>query len=210
MFDSLLIEIDNREVELQSKRFDCALNSYRLGDVVDAAPTGICAFFDTIRLDADGRRVYGSEQANEGADVIDCTLFLVLAHAVFTDYVVVKGAMRTESIEDRIAELRETWGDSGRLLSRWVDFLRDRQAANNRYRHRLDSALSVLDRALDLREGKPLPERLLGIFDQPLVRLKEGEDPLGILRDVLSAESEPFSWTAEHGPAPHPLEQYRL
>ncbi len=210
MFDSLLVEIDGREVELQSKRFDCGLNRYRLGDVVDAAPAGVRVFFDTIRLDADGRIVYGKEQADKGEDVCDYTLFLVLAHSVFTDYVAVKGELRTESIEDRIAELQEDWSDSGRLISRWVEFLREKQTVNDRCRHQLDSAFSIVNHALDLQDGTPLSERFVGVFDQPLIRLSEGEDPLRVLRDILSGETEPLGWKAAAGQEVPPLEEYRL
>jgi hypothetical protein len=32
MFDSLYIELDGREQAIQTKRFDCVLGEYRLGD----------------------------------------------------------------------------------------------------------------------------------------------------------------------------------
>ena len=37
MFDSFLIDCDQRTVELQTKRFDSVLEPYRLGDVVAGA-----------------------------------------------------------------------------------------------------------------------------------------------------------------------------
>jgi putative PIN family toxin of toxin-antitoxin system len=42
MFDSFYIELDGREQELQSKRFDCGLNNYRLGDWVAGSLPGVC------------------------------------------------------------------------------------------------------------------------------------------------------------------------
>jgi hypothetical protein len=59
MFDSLYIEVDGREQELQSKRFDCCLNNYRVGDWIAGGPPGVRVYFDHLWLDGAGRQVYG-------------------------------------------------------------------------------------------------------------------------------------------------------
>jgi hypothetical protein len=50
MFDSLYIELDGQELEVQTKRFDCGLGSYRVGDWIDGAPPGIRVYFDNLSL----------------------------------------------------------------------------------------------------------------------------------------------------------------
>ena len=46
MFDSLYIELDGREQEIQTKRFDCILNNYRLGDWIAGSLPGVRVYFD--------------------------------------------------------------------------------------------------------------------------------------------------------------------
>ncbi|MCK7579554.1 MAG: hypothetical protein MZV65_30155 [Chromatiales bacterium] len=59
MFDSLVVEHNGRTLDVQTKRFDCLLYNYRVGDWICGAPPGVVAYFDILRLDADGQRVYG-------------------------------------------------------------------------------------------------------------------------------------------------------
>ena len=112
MFDSLYIELDGRETEVQTKRFDCALARYRLGDCVDGATPGVRVYFDELDLDAGGNLVYGrSDEAGRSL-----ALFVVLAHGVFVEYSVSEGRLGPPAIQERIAQLRERWSDSARLL----------------------------------------------------------------------------------------------
>jgi hypothetical protein len=55
MFDSLMVKINDREVELQTKRFENRLGRYHPGDAVCGAPGGIGIYFDAVELDAEGR-----------------------------------------------------------------------------------------------------------------------------------------------------------
>jgi hypothetical protein len=73
MFDSFFVEIEGREVELQTKRFDSVMACYRPGDVVSGAAPGVQILTYSLALDGDGRPVYGEA---EGAS--HWTLFIVL------------------------------------------------------------------------------------------------------------------------------------
>lgn len=47
MFDAFIVEIEDKTIELQTKRFECVLYHYRVGDVVDGAPRGVQVYLDT-------------------------------------------------------------------------------------------------------------------------------------------------------------------
>ena len=57
MFDSLYIDLDGREQELQSKHFDGGLNHYRLGDWIAGSLPGVRVYFDRLWLDGAGKQV---------------------------------------------------------------------------------------------------------------------------------------------------------
>jgi len=46
MFDTFIIEINNEEVEVQTKRFDCILQEVRVGETMNGTPMGLQFFYD--------------------------------------------------------------------------------------------------------------------------------------------------------------------
>jgi hypothetical protein len=78
MGTTLYIALDGIETEVQTKRFDCVLARFRLGDCVDGAAPGARVYFNEMDLDASGNLVYG--RSDEVARSL--TLFVVLAHGV--------------------------------------------------------------------------------------------------------------------------------
>jgi hypothetical protein len=203
MFDSFLIDCDQRKVELQTKRFECVLGCYRLGDVVGGAPAGVLVVFDVVRLGASGRRLYGDEPA---AGVY--TAFLVLVHTVFTDYDVVTGELQAAAIAARVRELKAGWSDTARVLSRWTEFLSQRQQENARLKKRVRTALAAIEYARRPRpaEGEPASHRWLLRPEEK--RIDQGEDPFVVLCSIL--EEEPDGTPAQGAPQPDPLDEFRL
>ena len=65
MFDSLYIELDGREQEIQTKRFDCILNNYRLGDWIAGSLPGVRVYFDSLWLDGTGKQGRGSKNGQQ-------------------------------------------------------------------------------------------------------------------------------------------------
>ena len=57
MFDSFYIGLDGCERELQTKRFDCGLDGYRLGDWIAGSLPGVRVYFDRLWLDGAGKQV---------------------------------------------------------------------------------------------------------------------------------------------------------
>jgi len=204
MFDSLNIELDGRELEIQTKRFDCMLETYRPGDWIDGANPGITVYFDMLHLDADGKLVY----REDGVRVRTLTLFVVIAQGVFVDYQLCDGESTPDVIIQRVRQLREQWRDSARLQSVLVEALQTKQEQIRLLQARLRRAAAVIDSARRLRAGDPLD----GIFDrfhEETQRLAKGEDPLEVVAWVL-ANQEADSEVLRDNARSDPLAEYRL
>jgi hypothetical protein len=204
MFDSLYVELDGRELEIQTKRFDCALDHYRLGDWIGGAPPGIRVYFDVLHLDAQGARVYDPTAERRRT----LTLFFVLAHGVYVEYQIRDGELATEAIERVLTELRERWNDSARLVGFLVEALRMKQQEGARLRTRLARVSSVIESARRLRAGETLGG-VLGLIHEEDRRLSDGEDPLEVVAWVVSDETPGWGFRGE-GARADPLDEYRL
>lgn len=204
MFDSLNIELDGRELEIQTKRFDCMLETYRPGDWISGATPGIAVYFDILHLDANGKLVY----REDGVRVRTLTLFVVIAQGVYVDYQLCDGELTPEVIAQRVRQLREEWLDSARLQSVLVEALQTKQEQIRLLQTRLRRAAAVIDSARRLRAGDPLD----GIFDrfhEETQRLAKGEDPLEVVAWVL-ANQEADSEVLRDNARSDPLAEYRL
>jgi len=203
MFDSLMIEIDHHPVELQTKCFDNILGYYYPGDSIAGAPSGIHVYFDLIDLDNNGKQVY-----NESNSVRSYTVFIVLAHGIFTTYTIKTGKLDNTSIEDKLNKLRKHWSDSGLLLLTWLDFLKNKQSTISVLNQKIHRAQSVIDDARKLQAGEDITSKHLFFTSNENKRLREGEDPLDVIESVLkNADPELF---LDLDTTDNPLEQYRL
>jgi hypothetical protein len=204
MFDSLYIELDGREQELQSKRFDCGLNNYRLGDWIVGSLPGVRVYFDRLWLDGTGKQVYRADD--------DCaykkTVFVVLAQGVFVDYQIHEGELAAEAIEPILRELRERWSDSARLQGFLVESLRTRQQRIASLEHRLGRVQSIIASARRLQAGESLGGKL-GLLYEEDKKLAAGEDPLEVIAWALSDEAARGGFWGS-GSNLDPLEEYRL
>ncbi len=204
MFDSFYIELDGREQEIQSKRFDCGLDHYRLGDWVSGSLPGVRVYFDSLWLDATGRQVYRAED--------NCarktTVFIVLAQGVFVDYQIHESELANEAIEPVLRELRERWSDSARLQGFLVETLRTRQQRIASLERRISRVKSVIANAHRLKAGESLGG-IIGLLYEEDKKLVAGEDPLDVIAWVLSDEGAQ-GWFGGNGSNPDPLDEYRL
>jgi hypothetical protein len=204
MFDSFCIDLDGRELEIQTKRFDCMLGRYRLGDWVGGVAPGVRVYFDVLRLDAEGRRNYRADV--EPARTL--TLFCVLAHGVFVEYQVRDGALAADAVERSLKELKERWSDSARLLGFLAEALRAKQQEAARLGARLARVSSVVESARRLRAGETLGARRVLIHEEER-KLANGEDPLEVVAWVLGDQDAGWGLWGD-GTSPDPLDEYRL
>jgi hypothetical protein len=205
MFDSLYVVLDGKETEIQTKRFDCALASYRLGDCVDGATPGLRVYFDPLDIDASGKLIYGRSDET----VRSLTLFVVLAHGVFVEYSVSDGRLEPPAIHERIRELRERWSDSARLVDFLVGVVRDKQQAVARLNGRIARATTTIASARRLRAGEQLTD-LFGLVHEQDQRLTRGDDPLDVVEWALGSDAFAWGLRSGAGASADPLADYRL
>lgn len=204
MFDSFLVEIDGREQELQSKRFDCVLGHYRRGDWVAGSLPGIRVFFEHLYLDENGKQVYGDDQ--EHAD--NKTVFIALAEGVFVEYQSHEGELDAQAILPILRQLQERWSDSARALAFMADALRRRQQRITALERRLGRVKSIIATARRLRAGETLDKRFDLLWEQNR-KLAAGEDPLEVIDWALN-DLDPDGWPSDDGTLADPLNEYRL
>lgn len=187
MFDSLLVPLGNREVEVQTKRFDCVLTTYRVGDLVSGAAPGLRVYFDQLRIDKDGQFVYReSESPTE-----DWTLFLVLANGVLVDTDAAAGTLGEELILQRIRTLNEIWNDSARLIERLTTFIAEKQKRIDRLNSSINAVQHVIRDTRHLRQGDDLSGPF-SLVHESSRRLKQGDDPLDVIESVLGEDHRLF------------------
>lgn len=178
MFDSFIVEIEGREVELQTKRFDRFLQTCRVGSLMAGAPTGVRVYFDQIRLDDRGKPVYRDEEPGE-----TYTVFVVLANTVFVAYKAIKGALTDDVIEFQIAELKATWSDTFHLIDFLIRTLAEKQQGIAGLERRVSRALRLIDGARKTQAGETVSH--FPLRDKGLERIEKGDDPLDVIQSAL-------------------------
>ena len=205
MFDSLMVKINDREIEIQTKRFENRLGRYHPGDAVCGAPGGIGIYFDTVELDADGKHAYQDDKI-----AARHTVFVVLVHGIFTEYEVMDGAWEREAIERRVCELKDLWGDTARVTLRWIEFLRNAQDEKARLHGCINRSLSVIDHARRLQAGEDMSGKFSALFkSEEDKRLDAGEEVLDVLESVLKKPEASRFWGCSQQDR-DALEDYRL
>ena len=205
MFDSLYIEIDGKDTQVQTKRFDCCLASYHLGDCIDGATPGVRAYFDELDIDQSGRLVYG--RADDAARSL--TLFVVVVQGVFAEYCLDEGRLEPRAIEERIRQLRERWADSTRVIDFLVGVVMNKQQTIASLNGRIAHAASAIASARRRRAGEDPKERF-GLPREADERLTRGDDPLDVVEWALGEAGSRWGFGSGRGAAADPLEDYRL
>ncbi len=204
MFDSLYIELDGRELQLQTKRFDNVLADYRLGDWIGGCLPGVRVYFNHLWLDDNGRQVYGTER--------DCalkkTVFVVMVQGVFVDYQIYENQLDAEAIEPILNQLRERWSDSARVRDFLVEALHTRQQRLALLERRLGRIRSIIASARRLKAGEILNDRF-ELLHEENKKLAAGEDPIEVIAWALGDDT-PEAWLSGDGTPPDPLDEHRL
>lgn len=204
MFDSLLVEINGKQVELQTKKFYQILNCYQIGSVIKGAQPGIFVYIDTVYLDQQGKQVYV-----QGEETSDYTVFVVIAHGVFVDYEVLEKEQSYSCIQKEMKKLKEKWSDSARLMELLIKVLTESQDKLKSLHGKIAKSLSIIEKAKQLRAGQEVSEFL--DLDKSVARLKQGEDPLEIVKSIFEGSEEEIDiWSEEDRTPSDPLQPYRL
>jgi len=204
LFDSFYVEVDGREVELQSKRFERGLGHYRPGDFVAGCLPGVRVFFETLFLDGNGKPIYGAKREAG----LQKTVFIALVEGVFVEHQVHADDLSTEAVLAILGQLRERWSDSARALAFMGDTLRRRQSRIAALERRLGRVESIIATARRLRAGETLDHRFDLIWEENK-KLAAGEDPLEVVAWTLE-QGDAGGWPPIDDTLADPLEEFRL
>ena len=153
MFDSLLVEINGKQVELQTKRFYQILNRYQVGSVIKGAQPGTSVYIDTVYLDQQGKQVYV-----QGEETCVYTVFVVIAHGVFVDYEVLEKELSYSCIQKEMKKLKNKWSDSARLMDFLIKVLTENQDKLKSLHGKIANCLSIIEKTKQLRAGQEVSE----------------------------------------------------
>ena len=203
MFDAFHLRLGDHEVEIQTKRFDCILERYSVGDPVSGAPAGLHIYFDRVRLDENGRPVYRADA--EHAE--DWTLFLVLAHGILVDAEADPRKLTDTEIKARIDALTRTFSDSARVIECLARAIRHKHEAIARLEAVVGAVRHVLSDTRRLRAGETLSSPF-ELIHESSKRLARGDDPIDVIEGVLNEDHRFLR--ADPNAVPDTLEPYRL
>ncbi len=111
MYDSFIIQHEDVEREIQTKKFFNVMDRYRVGDIVSGAGPGVQVLHDFFYLDQDGNMTWEDEKKDREIHV-----FLMLRFGVFMQYCLVEEQLTQEAIEKRVAALQaEILSDSAKF-----------------------------------------------------------------------------------------------
>jgi hypothetical protein len=113
------------------------------------------------------------------------------------------------AIQERIAQLRERWSDSARLVDFLVGVVRDKQQEIARLKGRINRATATIASARRLRAGEEL-KGLFRLVHEQDQRLTRGDDPLDVVEWALGSDELAWGWRSGAGASADPLADYRL
>ncbi len=205
MFDTLLISFENETLELQSKRFDCILQTYTQGDVVSGAGSGIQIFYDEVDLDDTGKQC--SHNSSSSGTL---TVFIILVDSVFLDSVLIEGKLQQDYILLKIEALKQKWMDSALIHQKLIQAIMTRQGTVQILRTKIERALYAIRESRRLR-NQPEPEiRIDDLFlSDETKRLIAGEDVMDVVESCLT-NPQTLLFQTDIQLNTDPLQAYRL
>ena len=195
MVTYLYIEFEDRKYDLQTKRFECLLHNYYVGDFIKGGEAGLNIYFDTLNLDAQGKVSYKNNDI-----VHKKTIFVVICNAVFVDYLV-SDYLETEALRKPIKkQLIDTWQNTYHLINFLSLQLAHKQ---DRIKH-LSGLLYEAGEIANCGLNPPVPnqtqtqgKQLLNYVSESEQRIIAGEDPLQLIvaclaKKEINLSDDPF------------------
>ena len=188
MFDSLYIEIDGREYEMQTKRFDCLLSHYRIGDFIHGGEIGVNIYFDTLMLDSQGKIIDAEDDIH-----VKKTVFAVVCNAVYVDFLVTDH-LATEQLRKPFKEkLTNTWQDTHRLINFITLQLAHQQNRIKHLTHLLNEMGRIAESGLHPEHIDTQKKRFLFQVSESQKRIAAGENPLQLIVECLEQKNSDYA-----------------
>ena len=137
MFDSFVVDYADATHDVQTKRFENALDTWRVGDVINQPSFGVQVLYE-LAEEVDGKLEYAFP---EDANTI---IYLVIANGVYVESVVDLYLQDTD-VAQRIDNLEEKWQDTNRQITTFNTHLNAKQQLNKTYYQTLHKLAGYID-----------------------------------------------------------------
>ena len=205
MFDTLLIPFENETLELQSKRFDCMLQTYTQGDVVSGAACGIQIFFDEVDLDDTGKQCNHNSPSSG-----TLTVFIILVDSVFLDSVLIEGRLQSDYILLKIDAIKQKWMDNALIHQKLIQAIMTRQSTIQILQTKIECALCAIRESRRLRNQPEQENRIDALLlSDETKRLMAGEDVMDVVESCLK-NPQTLLFQPDIQLNTDPLQAYRL
>jgi len=142
MYDSIVIEHNNKAFHLQTKRFYGTFKTYRVGDVIDGVHTGVHCYFQPFYLNQKGEADWNEIHWTERYQV-----FVTIAEGIYCDFQVRTWMEDDAEIQSFIKSQQNHWKDKQRVLDIAIKSLKRYQHSVSFYHEKNKQIIRLLEYA---------------------------------------------------------------
>ena len=177
MFDSFVVKHNNTTHEVQTKRFENVLDTWRIGDVINQPSFGVQVLYE-LAEDVNDRLEYSfPEDANT-------VVYIIIANGVYVESIV-EDYTSDNAIEQRISNLEESWLDSNKQLTTFNTYLNAKQELNKSYHTSLSKLKGYIEHYRDPEEHGTLGANLTKMHFPELENIKSDSDLIDTLLNEI-------------------------
>jgi hypothetical protein len=178
MFDSFVVKYNDTTHEVQTKRFENVLDTWKVGDVINQPSFGVQVMYD-LSEDVDGRLEYAFE---EDADKI---VFIVIANGVYVESIV-SSYTQDKDISESISGLEKRWTDTNKQITSFNTHLNAKQELNKTYYRALCKLAGYIDTYRDPDSNKGIGASIAKFHYHKLDNVKNDSDLIDVLLEEIT------------------------
>jgi len=137
MFDSFVVKYNNTIHEVQTKRFENVLDTWRTGDVINQPSFGVQVLYE-LAEEVNDRLEYAFP---EDADTV---IYLVITNGVYVESIVTPYNSDID-IAQSIKDLEESWQDTNKQITSFNTHLNAKQGLVKSYHNTLNKLAGYID-----------------------------------------------------------------
>jgi len=196
MFDSFVVKHNNTLHEVQTKRFENVLDTWRIGDVINQPSFGVQVLYE-LAEEVNGKLEYSFQ---EDADTI---IYLVIANGVYVESIV-DHYTQDKNVAQTIRELEESWLDTNRQITSFNTHLNAKQGLNKTYYTTLGKLAGYIDAYRKPEEEGSLSASFAKLHYHKLENVKSNSDLIDVLleevKEALEVREKPLEIIYDNDP----------
>jgi hypothetical protein len=196
MFDSFIVNYEDTKHEVQTKRFENVLDTWRIGDVINQPSFGVQVLYE-LAEEVNGKLEYSFQ---EDADTI---IYLIIANGVYVESIV-EHYTQDKDVARTINELEESWLDTNRQITSFNTHLNAKQGLNKTYYTTLSKLAGYIDAYRNPEEEGSLSASFTKLHYHKLENVKSNSDLIDVLleevKEALEAREKPLEVIYDNDP----------